>query len=134
MHGTAALAEIPACSRSNPGADHVVRVSSEKIFVNCGPLHPPERGTELSPHLPDADGHQPFPAWKRIDLFEGALPAGDEQKVARKGGTIPLETPIAARPIRLEASAPPTTLPGLGERAFTQLEAEEPARSTGPGR
>ena len=91
VHGTAALADDPGLLALYPGADHVVRVSVEKIFVNCGRYIHRSRGTELSPHLPDADGHQPFPAWKRIDLFEGALPAGDEQKVACKGGTIPLD-------------------------------------------
>ncbi len=91
IHGTATLADEAALLALYPGADHVVRVTVDTIFVNCGRYIHRSRGTALSPHLPDADGHQPFPAWKRIDIFEGALPEGDDREVARKGGTIPLD-------------------------------------------
>ena len=91
VHGTAALADDPDLLALYPGADHVVRVVAEQIFVNCGRYIHQSGGATLSPHLPDALGRQPFPAWKRIDIFEGALPEGDDREVARKGGTIPLD-------------------------------------------
>ncbi|QRE73242.1 pyridoxamine 5'-phosphate oxidase family protein [Methylobacterium aquaticum] len=91
VHGRAALADDPALLGLYPGADHVVRVTAEQIFVNCGRYIHQSGGATLSPHLPDASGQQPFPAWKRIDIFAGALPEGDDREVARKGGTIPLD-------------------------------------------
>lgn len=91
VHGTAALDDDEALLRLYPGADHVVRVTAETIFVNCGRYIHRSNGAALSPHLPDPAGHQPFPAWKRLDIFEGALPAEDAREVVRKGGTIPLD-------------------------------------------
>ena len=59
--------------------------------MNCGRYIHRSSGARLSPHLPDQAGHQPFPAWKRLDIFADALSADDARHVARKGGTIPLE-------------------------------------------
>lgn len=90
VHGKATLADDPTLLGLYPGADHVVRVTAERIFVNCGRYIHRSQGATLSPHLPDSAGQQPFPAWKRLDLFEGALPPDDARRVAQKGGTIPL--------------------------------------------
>lgn len=87
VHGTARV-----CADDGgryPGADCVVRVAAEQIFINCGRyIHD---GARLSPHLPDARGDQPFPAWKRIDVFGDVLPAGDAPRVAAAGGTVSFE-------------------------------------------
>jgi uncharacterized protein len=45
----------------------------------------------LSPHVPDERGRQPFPAWKRIDLFADTLSDRDRDKVIEAGGTIPVD-------------------------------------------
>ena len=74
-----------------PGAQHLVRVAASQIFVNCGRyIHKLETRT-LSPHLPDKSGHQPFPAWKRIDVIADALSDQDKNKVAEAGGTIAID-------------------------------------------
>ncbi|MET7247055.1 pyridoxamine 5'-phosphate oxidase family protein [Methylobacterium sp. EM32] len=91
VHGTASLTDDAGLLARYPGADHVVRITADRIFVNCGRYIHQSSGTTLSPHLPDPTGHQPFPAWKRLDIFEGALPEDDARQVARRGGTIPLE-------------------------------------------
>jgi predicted pyridoxine 5'-phosphate oxidase superfamily flavin-nucleotide-binding protein len=75
-----------------PGAQHMVRVRAEQIFVNCGRyIHKVDTQT-LSPHVPDAAGHQPFPAWKRIDMIADSLCESDRERVTQAGGRIPIET------------------------------------------
>lgn len=74
-----------------PGALHLVHIHAREIFVNCGRyIHKLER-QRLSPHVPDASGRQPFPAWKRIDVLADALSDRDKEKVAAAGGTITVE-------------------------------------------
>jgi hypothetical protein len=72
-----------------PGAIYLVQVTAQQIFVNCGRyIH--KSGTQ-SPHVPDAEGRQPFPDWKRLDLFTGALTENDQQKVADAGGPMSVD-------------------------------------------
>jgi predicted pyridoxine 5'-phosphate oxidase superfamily flavin-nucleotide-binding protein len=74
-----------------PGAKLIVRVEAEQIFVNCGRYIHKAQGRTLSPHVPDAQGHQPFPTWKRLDLFTGSRSERDERRVAEAGGEMSLE-------------------------------------------
>ncbi|MFL6605890.1 MAG: pyridoxamine 5'-phosphate oxidase family protein [Steroidobacteraceae bacterium] len=74
-----------------PGAQYLVQVAVEQIFVNCGRyIHKLESRT-LSRHVPDESGRQPFPAWKRIDVLAETLPEDDKGRVARAGGPIPVD-------------------------------------------
>jgi hypothetical protein len=74
-----------------PGAMYLVHIEAEQIFVNCGRyIHKLESGP-LSRHVPDVNGRQPFPAWKRIDILAETLADADKDKVARAGGPIPVE-------------------------------------------
>lgn len=92
VQGTARIVEADPLLASYPGAHLLVRIRPSQIFVNCGRyIHRfAAAGLELSPHVPDAAGSQPFPAWKRIDLFQDALPPGEEHAVAQNGGPIPI--------------------------------------------
>jgi uncharacterized protein len=74
-----------------PGAQHLVRVTISQLFVNCGRYIHKFAQKKLSPHVPDASGHQPFPAWKRIDVLADSLPDTDKEKVIAAGGTIGIE-------------------------------------------
>jgi predicted pyridoxine 5'-phosphate oxidase superfamily flavin-nucleotide-binding protein len=74
-----------------PGAQYLVRVKVEQLFVNCGRYIHKLESRSLSPHVPDENGRQPFPAWKRIDVLAETLSAQDKTRVARAGGTIPVE-------------------------------------------
>lgn len=91
VHGTAKLTRDAAFLALYPGADRVVQVTATQIFVNCGRYIHRSVGATPSPHVPDREGRQPFPAWKRLDLFEGALPEADARRVEQVGGTIPLD-------------------------------------------
>lgn len=44
-----------------PGADCVVRVAASHIFINCGRYIHRRAGVDISPHVPDREGCQPFP-------------------------------------------------------------------------
>jgi hypothetical protein len=41
--------------------------------------------------VPDKNGDTPFPAWKRIDLVQDALPSKDTGQAVRDGGVITQE-------------------------------------------
>lgn len=71
-----------------PGALHLVRIQAAQIFVNCGRYIHRFSQQQLSPHLPDDQGHQPFPAWKRIDMIADSLSQSDRSTVIASGGPI----------------------------------------------
>jgi hypothetical protein len=73
-----------------PGAVHLVHITVSQAFVNCGRYIHHYVPQSLSAHVPDEAGHQPFPAWKRIDVIADSLPEPDKKRVDAAGGTIPL--------------------------------------------
>ena len=89
VQGTARLEDGGAAHF--PGAQHLVRVTAEQIFVNCGRYIHKLDSHGLSPHVPDAEGHQPFPAWKRLDVIADSLTEEDQDRVSRAGGRIALD-------------------------------------------
>jgi hypothetical protein len=74
-----------------PGALYLVRIAASQIFVNCGRYIHKLAQQKLSAHVPDESGHQPFPAWKRIDVIADSLSDRDKSKVLAAGGTMPVE-------------------------------------------
>jgi uncharacterized protein len=91
VQGTAKVIASDQWQDHYPGAQHLVEVTTDKVFVNCGRYIHKVETKSLSAHLPDAQGRQPFPAWKRLDLFSDSLPAGDQDRVRQAGGSIGLE-------------------------------------------
>ena len=90
VQGSARVLPNQGAYRS-PGALHLIQIEADQIFVNCGRyIHKLEAGV-LSPHVPDESGHQPFPAWKRIDIIADALCDPDKVKVIAAGGPIARE-------------------------------------------
>jgi predicted pyridoxine 5'-phosphate oxidase superfamily flavin-nucleotide-binding protein len=75
----------------SPGALHLVHIAVSQVFVNCGRYIHKLESRQLSPHVPDDSGRQPFPAWKRIDVIADALPDRDKNKVIAAGGPIPVD-------------------------------------------
>lgn len=74
-----------------PGAKMVVRVAVTHCFLNCARYIHKHARLAPSPYVPDADGCQPHPAWKRIDFVQDALPEADRRRTAEEGGTIDME-------------------------------------------
>jgi predicted pyridoxine 5'-phosphate oxidase superfamily flavin-nucleotide-binding protein len=91
LHATAAVhRDDPAMGRF-PGAQLIVRATVDNTFVNCARyIHPHER-VRASDYVPDDDGVQPFPAWKRIDLIQPFLPDAQQGLAAAAGGEIDVE-------------------------------------------
>ena len=91
LHATATVhRDDPALERF-PGAELIVRGRVDNTFVNCARyIHPHER-VRASDYVPDAEGAQPFPAWKRIDLIQQFLPEHQQGRAAEAGGEIDVE-------------------------------------------
>jgi uncharacterized protein len=77
--------------RGVAGAERVVRATVEAVFVNCGRYVHRHRRTCSSPYVPDAEGRQPYPAWKRVTVFQDVLPGPDRGRAATEGGTLTVE-------------------------------------------
>lgn len=73
---------------SFPGAEVVVIANVESVFINCGRYIHKHIRKEQSPYVPDANGEQPLPAWKRIDGLQSVLPPKDLGRAEAEGGTI----------------------------------------------
>ncbi|MGI9289192.1 MAG: pyridoxamine 5'-phosphate oxidase family protein [Pseudomonadales bacterium] len=74
-----------------PGANLVVRATVDSVFVNCGRYIHKHQRMATSKFVPDENGDQPFPAWKRIDLIQDALPQRDKGLAEANGGTMSAE-------------------------------------------
>lgn len=68
-----------------PGAILICRVAITKAFVNCARYIHKHVRVETSKYVPDANGEQPFPTWKRIDGIQDVLPAAEQATAAEKG-------------------------------------------------
>ena len=91
VQGTAALSRDPTMLASFHGADLVVRVAIDVIFVNCPRYIHKYQRVSASRSVPQPGCEPPLAAWKRIDLVQDALPARDAGKVTLSGGTITQE-------------------------------------------
>lgn len=88
VQGTAKLSRDPELVGQFPGANMVVDVAVDVVFQNCARyIHKHSREAQ-SPYVPDADGKQPFPAWKRIEPLQPFLHPDDQGRAEREGGTI----------------------------------------------
>ncbi len=74
-----------------PGATLVTIATVETVFHNCGRYIHRHARTADSPYVPDADGAQPLPAWKRIDLVQDVLSVDERRRTEAAGGTITFE-------------------------------------------
>lgn len=71
-----------------PGALMIVRVAVQSVFINCARYIHKHTRVAQSPYVPDAEGRQPYPAWKRLEKIQGALPARDAGRAEQHGGVI----------------------------------------------
>jgi hypothetical protein len=78
--------------QSFQGAELVVSVAVDQIWVNCARYIHKYRRQDLSRYAPHGDGDAPFATWKRIDLVQDALPARDRGRTGAAGGQISVET------------------------------------------
>ncbi|MEM9971188.1 MAG: pyridoxamine 5'-phosphate oxidase family protein [Pseudomonadota bacterium] len=88
IQGEAKISKDPELMAHFPGSNMVVDVAVTRAFQNCARyVHKHER-VETSKYVPDADGAQPFPAWKRIDAIQDFLHEKDQGRAEKEGGLI----------------------------------------------
>ena len=78
-----------------PGASMIVRATVDTTFVNCARMIHKHERVETSPYVPDADGSQPHPSWKRIDGIQDVLPDDARERTEAAGGEITMEDYVA---------------------------------------
>jgi predicted pyridoxine 5'-phosphate oxidase superfamily flavin-nucleotide-binding protein len=91
VQATATLSEDEALMADYPGALMVVEAAVTKVFVNCARYIHGHQRVSTSPYVPDDNGSQPYPSWKRIDQIQDALPPGDQGRADAEGGVITAE-------------------------------------------
>lgn len=91
VQATASLVRDGELLDAFPGAQMVVEARVDSIFLNCGRYIHRQQKASQSKFVPDEEGKQPFPAWKRVDLIQEVLPAADQGRAEQEGGTITAE-------------------------------------------
>lgn len=88
VQGKATLLDDDPAMAHYPGARMIARVDVTSCFLNCARyIHKHER-VAASPYVPDAEGRQPHPSWKRIDMVQDSLPESARAETRAAGGTI----------------------------------------------
>jgi predicted pyridoxine 5'-phosphate oxidase superfamily flavin-nucleotide-binding protein len=88
VQGDANISRDAALVDSYPGAQFVVGVDVESIWVNCPRyIHRYDKAGD-SKYLPDDRGDAPLPGWKRLDIAQDAIGEADRARVATAGGVI----------------------------------------------
>lgn len=88
IHGEARMDLNDPLVGTFPGAELVIRVQIEDIFINCPRYIHRYKRIESSKYAPQADCPTPLPQWKRIDGLQDALPERDKHIAGALGGTI----------------------------------------------
>lgn len=95
VQGRARLADPSPELPNFCGAELVVCVDVDAIFVNCPRYIHRRPLAERSRYVPRPDRETPLAQWKRIDLVHGALKPADVAAVAQGGGTITMDEYLA---------------------------------------
>lgn len=89
VQGDAKISKDPELMAYFPGCNMVAVVDVTRVFQNCARMiHKHKRVEAQSVYVPDANGKQPFPAWKRIAPIQDFLHEKDQGQAADHGGTI----------------------------------------------
>lgn len=91
VQATAHLSDDDPLLDEYPGALTLVRATVDNVFLNCARyIHKHER-VSSSPYVPDEEGEQPYPSWKRIDMVQDALRPDDQGRADDEGGLISMD-------------------------------------------
>ncbi|MEM7017798.1 MAG: pyridoxamine 5'-phosphate oxidase family protein [Pseudomonadota bacterium] len=88
VQATASVQQDSPLLSDYPGAIAVVSAQVDAVFVNCARYIHKYQRLETSPYVPDEQGEQPLPNWKRIDSMQNHLPSKDKERAKQEGGTI----------------------------------------------
>lgn len=82
VHGRATVSLEASDLAAHVGAQAVLVVQVTRVFPNCGRyIHPTGA---ISEFVPQPDTEPPIPEWKRIEALRAALPARDQEALARE--------------------------------------------------
>lgn len=85
VHGQASVNIEDPLAVEIPGAELVVRVAIEELFVNCPRYVHRYRKVEESRFVPRGASVPPMPDWKRIDSVQDVLPTDEQRRAAAEG-------------------------------------------------
>lgn len=88
VQATASFSDSDDLMGQYPGSIGIVRAHVDKVFLNCARYIHKHTRVEQSPYVPDENGEQPYPAWKRIDGLQDSLQEKDRGRAAENGGVI----------------------------------------------
>lgn len=88
VQGRAAVSDDAALLATFPEAQLVVTVTVTQLWQNCPRYVHRYQKVQASKYVPRAGCPTPLAGWKRIDALQEALPASDQGRAAREGGTI----------------------------------------------
>lgn len=91
IHGNARIEENDSLLKKYPGAELMVRVDIQEIFINCPRYIHRMEPKEPSKYAPSDLGKAPAPQWKRIDALQDVLPPKDQGIADELGGQISLD-------------------------------------------
>lgn len=91
MHGDARIAHDDPLLKSYPGAEMIVRVAIQEIFINCPRYIHRMAPLESSKYVPSNGVKSPAPQWKRIDAVQDVLAPKDQGVAHAMGGMITIE-------------------------------------------
>ena len=88
IHGDARIEIDDDLMDKYPGAELIVRVAVQEIFINCPRYIHRMTPTQPSKYIPSEHGEAPMPQWKRIDAVQDVLPPKDQGVADALGGII----------------------------------------------
>lgn len=88
VQATASMHREDELLATYPGAIAIVRAQVDKVFINCARYIHKHQRVETSKYVPDANGEQPYPTWKRIDGLQDHLHPKDRGRAEAADGLI----------------------------------------------
>lgn len=91
LHGEASLDKNDPLMSDYKEADLIVRIKVTKIWQNCPRYIHKYVKEDKSSFVPRDGQDTPMPNWKRMDKIQPVLPAKDQGRAEKHGGTITME-------------------------------------------
>jgi uncharacterized protein len=88
VQGEARIIRDASLFAEHPGAQFLIGVEVESLWVNCPRYIHRYQKIDDSKYLPSDGSEAPLPGWKRIDLIQEALSPIERVRVADAGGVI----------------------------------------------
>lgn len=88
VHGDATITANDSMLSEFSGAELIVKVKINEIFINCPRYIHRMQKLESSKYVPQIDTETPGTQWKRIDALQDVLPACDKDIAKKLGGII----------------------------------------------